>query len=144
MISEEKETYWRTIYLPVARHVRRERMILRRRFMLLFVNILLAGVLIAVIGANLDKAGYDRARWRGLWRVMIQDYLVCAVQNIMTLIGSSKKRLEGAAGLPQTIEGVMMAPDVMPGRLFFLDARLPENHTSNVCPMNTTPDYGRA
>lgn len=111
--------------------------------MLLFVNILLAGVLIAVIWANLDKAGYDRARWRGLWRVMIQEYLVCALQNIMTRIGSSKKRLEGAVGLPQTIEGGMMAPDIMPGRVF-LDTRLPENHTSHVCPMNTAPDCGRA
>jgi len=26
--------------------------------------------------------GFDRARWRGLWRVQIQEYLVSAVQNI--------------------------------------------------------------
>ena len=32
------------------------------------------------------RYGFDRARWRGLWRVAIQEYLVCALQNIMTLV----------------------------------------------------------
>jgi len=30
--------------------------------------------------------GFDRARWRGLWRVEIQEYLVSAVQNIQVLL----------------------------------------------------------
>jgi phenylalanyl-tRNA synthetase beta subunit len=30
--------------------------------------------------------GFDRARWRGLWRVQIQEYLVSAVQNIQVLL----------------------------------------------------------
>jgi transposase len=40
------------------------------------------------------RYGYDRARWRGLWRVQIQEYLVSAVQNIQVLLryGSYLKR----------------------------------------------------
>ncbi|HPA59874.1 MAG TPA: transposase, partial [Synergistales bacterium] len=30
--------------------------------------------------------GYDRARWRGLWRMSIQEYLTCTVQNIQVLL----------------------------------------------------------
>ncbi len=38
--------------------------------------------------------GFDRARWRGLWRVQIQEYLVSAIQNIQVLLryGSYLKR----------------------------------------------------
>ena len=32
------------------------------------------------------RFGLKRARWRGLWRVQIQDYLVAIVQNIQLLI----------------------------------------------------------
>jgi len=32
------------------------------------------------------RYGYDRARWRGLWRVQIQEYLVSAIQNIEVLL----------------------------------------------------------
>jgi len=38
--------------------------------------------------------GFDRARWRGLWRVEIQEYLIAAIQNIQVLFryGSYLKR----------------------------------------------------
>ncbi len=38
--------------------------------------------------------GFDRARWRGLWRVQIQEYLIAAIQNIQVLLryGSYLKR----------------------------------------------------
>ncbi len=38
--------------------------------------------------------GFDRARWRGLWRVKIQEYLIAAIQNIQVLLryGSYLKR----------------------------------------------------
>jgi transposase len=38
--------------------------------------------------------GFDRARWRGLWRMQIQEYLISAVQNIQVLLryGSYLKR----------------------------------------------------
>jgi transposase len=40
------------------------------------------------------RYGFDRARWRGLWRVQIQEYLISAVQNIEVLFryGSYLKR----------------------------------------------------
>jgi len=42
--------------------------------------------------------GFDRARWRGLWRVQIQEYLISAVQNIQVLLryGSYLKRSPSA------------------------------------------------
>lgn len=36
--------------------------------------------------AKATRYGFDRARWRGLWRMQIQEYLVCAVQNIQVFI----------------------------------------------------------
>ena len=42
------------------------------------------------------RYGFDRARWRGLWRIGIQEYLVCAIQNIEILIRHLKKPLKGA------------------------------------------------
>ena len=36
--------------------------------------------------AQATRFGFKRARWRGQWRVQIQDYLIAAVQNIELLI----------------------------------------------------------
>ena len=36
--------------------------------------------------ARAKRYGYDRARWRGLWRVRIQEYLTAAIQNIEILL----------------------------------------------------------
>lgn len=41
--------------------------------------------------ANATRYGFDRARWRGLWRMQIQELLVCAVQNIQILIKKGSK-----------------------------------------------------
>ena len=30
--------------------------------------------------------GFDRARWRGRWRVQIQEYLISTIQNIQVLL----------------------------------------------------------
>ena len=40
------------------------------------------------------RYGFDRARWRNLWRVKIQEYLTCAIQNIQVLVkhGSGPKK----------------------------------------------------
>jgi hypothetical protein len=40
------------------------------------------------------RYGFDRARWRGLWRVQIQEYLIAAIQNIEVLLryGEQPKR----------------------------------------------------
>jgi len=56
--------------------------------------------------ARSTRYGYKRARWRGLWRVGIQDFLVAAIQNIIVLItraggtlSKSKSPLAKATGL---------------------------------------------
>ena len=46
------------------------------------------------------RYGFDRARWRGLWRVNIQEYLVCAIQNIEILIRYLKKPSNGVMAKP--------------------------------------------
>ena len=37
------------------------------------------------------RYGFDRARWRGLWRVQIQEYLISATQNIQVLMNYGHK-----------------------------------------------------
>jgi len=40
--------------------------------------------------------GFDRARWRRLWRVQIQEYLIAAIQNLQVLLkygGQPTRRL---------------------------------------------------
>lgn len=41
---------------------------------------------------NSIRYGYKRARWRRLWRLKIQDYLTCALQNILKLVQHHKDR----------------------------------------------------
>lgn len=36
--------------------------------------------------ARSKRYGYDRSRWRGLWRAQIQEYMTAAIQNIQVLI----------------------------------------------------------
>jgi len=36
--------------------------------------------------ANAKRYGYKRTRWRRLWRVAIENYLICTVQNIQQLV----------------------------------------------------------
>jgi len=47
--------------------------------------------------ARSKRYGFDQARWRGLWRVQIQDYLICAIQNIQVLIQEAGKPRKWAA-----------------------------------------------
>ena len=46
------------------------------------------------------RFGFDRARWRGLWKVAIQEYLVSAIQNIETLDPVWKETDEGGEDCP--------------------------------------------
>jgi transposase len=49
-----------------------------------------------------ERLGIKRARWRRLWRMEIQEYLTCAIQNIQVLIsrsGPSKKANVNAVGI---------------------------------------------
>ena len=43
--------------------------------------------------ARSTRYGYKRSRWRRLWRVRIQDFLIAAIQNIMVLITVSRDKL---------------------------------------------------
>jgi hypothetical protein len=36
--------------------------------------------------ARASRFGFDQARWRGLWRVCIQEYLTATIQNIEVLM----------------------------------------------------------
>jgi IS5 family transposase len=36
--------------------------------------------------ARATRYGFDRARWRGRWRVQIYEYLVCTLQNLQVLL----------------------------------------------------------
>jgi transposase len=51
--------------------------------------------------ARSTRYGFKRARWRRLWRMQIQDYLIAAIQNIMTLLTHRgwKKALGKAKGI---------------------------------------------
>ena len=40
--------------------------------------------------AQATRYGYQRARWRRLWRVQIQEYLTAAIQNIKILLKDVK------------------------------------------------------
>lgn len=48
------------------------------------------------------RYGFDRARWRGLWRVQIQEYLTAAIQNIQVLIRYGKDPRKTGAGMAST------------------------------------------
>ena len=43
--------------------------------------------------AKSTRYGFKRARWRSLWRMEIQDYLIAAMENIMILIAQPKKQM---------------------------------------------------
>jgi transposase len=43
--------------------------------------------------ARSKRYGYKRARWRRLWRMEIQDFLIAALQNITVLISQSKEKI---------------------------------------------------
>jgi len=46
--------------------------------------------------AQSTRYGYKRARWRNLWRMQIQDYLIAALQNIQTLVRETERRAANA------------------------------------------------
>ena len=54
--------------------------------------------------ANAKRYGFDRFRWRGLDRISIQEYLVCAIQNIKCLIKpKTTPKLAVTAGLEKDV-----------------------------------------
>lgn len=60
--------------------------------------------------ARSTRYGFDRARWRGLGKVAIQEYLVCTIQNIETLIRHISKPVKAVLRLtPIYTEGLRLA-----------------------------------
>ncbi|HLE24945.1 MAG TPA: transposase, partial [Thermodesulfobacteriota bacterium] len=57
--------------------------------------------------ARAKRYGYDRARWRGLWRVRIQEYLTAAIQNIQILLkyGTDPRIAVGVAKVDGELNG---------------------------------------
>ena len=55
--------------------------------------------------ARSARFGFDRARWRGLWKGAIQEYLVSAVQNIQTLTRHAINPTKGVRTAPFTTLG---------------------------------------
>ena len=51
--------------------------------------------------------GFDRARWRGLWRVQIQEYLVSAVQNIQVLLRYGSYLKTSPSVMSEQLKGAM-------------------------------------
>jgi hypothetical protein len=47
--------------------------------------------------AKSTRYGFDQARWRGLWRMRIQEYLTCAIQNMQVLIAHASKPTKAVA-----------------------------------------------
>lgn len=71
--------------------------------------------------AQATRYGFDRARWRGLWRMRIQEYLTCAVQNIQVLIkhaGKPKKAVTIKVKALETAFREHILPRISPINLF--------------------------
>ncbi len=65
--------------------------------------------------ARSTRYGFDRARWRGLWRMRIQEYLTCTIQNIQVLIKhffEPKKSIAAIALTITTFSGRALLPAV--------------------------------
>jgi transposase len=51
--------------------------------------------------------GFDRARWRKLWRVQIQEYLIAAIQNIEVLLRYGEQPKKSLTVRVNQVEGVI-------------------------------------
>ena len=64
------------------------------------------------------RYGYKRARWRRLWRMEIQDFLVAAIQNITVLVKQPKNRMSKSnvqtTGLGKFIKGQLSGSFIRP------------------------------
>lgn len=55
-----------------------------------------------------NNHGFKRARWRGLWRQQIQDWLIAAVQNLRILLKRGGKLAGEAAGISTFMRELVM------------------------------------
>lgn len=54
--------------------------------------------------ARSTRYDFDHARWRGLWKIKIQEYLTSAIQNIQTLIRHGSKPKKAVAARAKAIQ----------------------------------------
>lgn len=72
--------------------------------------------------ARSARYGFDRARWRGLSKVAIQEYLICSIQNIEALIRSTRKPKRAILRLsPPTMAPPLMKRLIGSCKLFLAD-----------------------
>jgi transposase/uncharacterized protein (UPF0179 family) len=74
--------------------------------------------------ARATRYGFDRARWRGLWRMKIQEYLTCAIQNIQVLIKHADKPKKSVAAKVATLNTAFrehISPFIAPRDLFLIE-----------------------
>ncbi len=64
------------------------------------------------------RYGFKRAKWRRLWRMEIQDFLIAAIQNITVLVKQPKNRISKSnvqtTGLGKLIEGQLCGSFIRP------------------------------
>ena len=53
------------------------------------------------------RYGFDRARWRGLWRVEIQEYLISAAQNIQILLRYGYQPKKSLTAMVNQVKGTI-------------------------------------
>ena len=53
------------------------------------------------------RYGFDRARWRGLWRVQIQEYLISVVQDIEVLLRYGEQPKKGVSVMVNELKGAI-------------------------------------
>ena len=77
--------------------------------------------------ARSTRFGFDRARWRGLRNVAIQEYLICAIQNIQVLIRYIKRPAKGTCVLfpaQSTIGGLFAGCIFVPCTFFMKQVKI--------------------
>ena len=68
--------------------------------------------------ATATRYGYKHARWRRLWRLQIQDYLTCTLQNIMKLVKHENGRVPAVAAMRSPRRSATYGPSGAPGSRF--------------------------
>ena len=70
--------------------------------------------------ARSTRYGYKRARWRRLWRVRIQDFLIATVQNILVLVMKALSKLSKSKSIQGTDRGSSRPRSLPQRRLLYL------------------------
>jgi transposase len=80
-----------------------------------------------------NNHGFKRARWRGLWRQSIQDWLIAAVQNLRLLLRHTMPKAGAPArshGWLRFVAALARAANLIPKSLLQTLKRQPEHHPS--------------